>query len=278
MTPISFKKNRILRQQKNAKILFHSGYHKCMTNYFRQVLKHVAIESGLAFNNFTANAASLYHEAANVSQKTMFFIPNAFVIEYNKLPPYLGSHLIRDPRDILVSAYRYHLWTKETWANLPISRGLLTWLNVSDLGLQKIAQGKSYVELLNIVDKDTGYMLELNRMSRSIRVMTEWNYQTPFILELRYEDVFGNEEFWFTKLLKHFGFSGESIQSALNVVKKASFQNKKERGRTGEKMHATFGKPYQWPDTLPESILKTFKQRHTETLIKLGYEKNANWL
>jgi len=89
-------------------------------------------------------------------------------IEYvRQLPQHKGFHIVRDPRDIVVSAYFSHLYSHSTthWKELETHRE-----NLRELSL------------------DDGISLEIAFRARSFRHMETWDYDQPDILEIRFED------------------------------------------------------------------------------------------
>ena len=77
---------------------------------------------------------------------------------------YRASHLIRDPRDVVVSGYHYHRRTDETWVHEPSDR----------------YGGLSYQAFLLGVDEHDGLMAEIDRCARSsVAEMDAWSYGQP---------------------------------------------------------------------------------------------------
>jgi hypothetical protein len=73
------------------------------------------------------------------------------------------------------------------------------------------------------VDKETGYLIEMNWWNYLYEHMRKWDYSIPNILELKYEDVFNNEIEAFKEIFAHFGFDRKHWEEALMIVDNQSF-------------------------------------------------------
>lgn len=239
----------------SKKLIVHCCYHKVGTAWFIRILSAVARYYGLKFQQC--------HQSY-ISRDTDIFLEYGSQVQPSKLPYFLGSHMIRDPRDIVISAYFYHLWTKEEWANIPQS------------GLS----GKTYKEYLNSFNQEAGLLAEMEGISKEIiESMTQWDYSNPYFFEIRYEDIIRDEETTFYQIFKHYGFHEEAIQICLSIASKFSFKNKSKRklGQVKGKSHLRSGQPKQWASMFTDTHKKRFKELFGNVLIKLGYEVDNNW-
>ena len=105
-------------------------------------------------------------------------------------------HLIRDPRDVCVSAYYSHLYSHATdvWPELAPHR-----------------------KQLQALTKERGLFLELQCRSEHFRMMQDWNYDLPNVFEIKMEDLIQNP---YMHILKVFCFLKE-------IVDEESFSAKK---------------------------------------------------
>ena len=236
-------------------LLVHASHHKAGSLWFQNVLSAVAWHYGLRF---------VAGDRGKVTAGPGVFLDYDSRVDLSRLPPYRGSHLIRDPRDIVVSGYYYHLWTKEKWANTP----------------SKEYGGKSYRALLSSLPKEEGLLVEMQRASNwDIRHIVEWDYTNPLILELKYEDVIRDEESAFRSLFAHYGFDERAVAACTEIAARFSFRNVAGRrvGQVRKKSHLRSGRPKQWQAELGDVQKARFKQLHGEDLIRLGYEKDLDW-
>ncbi len=247
-------------------LLVHFGYHRCMTSFFDQVFGDIANRYGGFHRHYNEDLEKFY-EASKADFAFNHISVNNVAVDFRMLPDLKGTHIIRDPRDLLVSGYSYHLWCGERWTREEMDDKLRQRLKLDGLGIQ----AGSYQELLNSVDTETGLLLELSWRDAHFRQMLGWDYSKKNILELRYEEMFGNEEKQFRKILKHLGFSAMHAEKLLGIVEKHKFGTLARKKRTGQGKHAAYGRPGQWR-SLPAKVKGLFNRRYPELLEKLGYD------
>lgn len=268
--------SREVKLKNNIQLVVHFSYHRSMTSFFSRVFSEVAYLFNWYHKHHNSRIDDFYKDVDGIKRTSIISVNNRS-IDFEKLPSYVGSHLIRDPRDLLVSGYKYHLWCKEKWVRRPMSLNFKDKLRLEELGLADKAKGKTYQKLLNSLDEVEGYKLEMNWRGRSFKQMSQWNYSNSNILEIKYEEIFGNEVKIFEKLFKHYGFPEEKIDKSLDIVRRNSFASLKKKGRTGKSKHAAVGSPSQWKTSLPKEIREAFKNEYGDLLMSLGYEKNLSW-
>jgi hypothetical protein len=233
----------------------HCGHHKVGTVWFANILRKVADHHGRVFLEIDRIADS----------SEVYLYQHSEVFDRSHLGgrPFRGTHLIRDPRDVVVSGYFYHLWTDELWATVPRER----------------FDGRSYREELNRVDRSEGLLLEIGLTgSMQLREMLLWDYQQPEFLELRYEELIADEVAGFTRVFEHYGFSPKAIEYGLGVVQAASFHNVTGRsvGDVGQHSHLRSGKPGEWREHFGPEHLERWNEVAGDALIRLGYEGAAS--
>src|SRR5207248_3328040 len=98
------------------------------------------------------------------------------------LTQYKGFHVIRDPRDIVVSAYYSHLHSHPTngWPELARHR-----------------------ELLTSISKEEGLSCEMEFLRREFEDMQSWDYSMPYVLEIKLETLVQNPYVGFLEILRH---------------------------------------------------------------------------
>lgn len=103
-----------------------------------------------------------------------------------QLPPTLGFHVIRDPRDVVVSSYFSHMnshptkfWNVE-WAELIPHR-----------------------EELKRLDHDAGLMKEMDFSGWMIDTMGTWDYHQPGMLEVKMEEFTRDPYGWWIRIFTH---------------------------------------------------------------------------
>jgi len=174
---------------------------------------------------------------------------------------YRGMHIIRDPRDVIISGTFYHQKSQEVWLHEKQDR----------------FNGMSYLEKINsIKDMDDKILFEMDHASNvTINEMIGWNYSNPNFIEVRYEDLIQDYDLeLFHKIFKHLGFPGGSIPGLLNIAYKKSIFS----GEVEKKGHIRSGKSRQWEKHFKPVHLEKFRENFGDVLIDLGYEEDDTWM
>jgi hypothetical protein len=218
------------------------------------------------------------------------------------LPPTLGFHLIRDPRDIVVSSYFSHMnshptkfWNLE-WPELVPHR-----------------------EALRSADHDAGLMKEMDFSGWMIDTMATWDYHQPGMLEVRMEDLTADPVTWWARIFTHMDMlqaEGDRafalkarmtwnlaarleqpktlwwVREKLRVPKVplhrlprrfldetlerhsfAKLAGGRSVGETDENSHYRRGVAGDWRNHLNANHLAYFKERFGDLVEKLGYDR-----
>jgi hypothetical protein len=254
----------------NVQLIVHFGYHKAMTVFFIRIFQTIAKKYHFYHKHHNADLKGFYKDVHNKKGLRIVSVNNQLV-NFSFFPKYKGTHLVRDPRDLLVSGYRYHQHCNEPWSLQIFDKESIELFGIKELGLEKKAQGLNFQELLKNIDKEAGYLLELNLRKPHFKAMWNWDYSNPNILELRYEDIFGNEIDVFQNIFAHYGFPKNYIDTCLQLVRQFSFKALTESGQVGSSKHAAVGKAGQWKNELPEMIIRVFHDRYNNLITKLNY-------
>ena len=208
------------------------------------------------------------------------------------LGPIRGFHMIRDPRDIIVSAYFSFLKTH------PIG---------NDDYILKMRNK------LQQVDKNVGLILAMNFQEREILAMKGWNYSNPSIMEVKYEDIIADPENEIKDIMRHLNilsvdtqawrfamtsyynrgclrlFASNMLQirqtklpesylgSLINKLAFSRLAGKRLEGHEDQNSHYRKGVAGDWQNHFMEEHKEYFKKLFGDTLIDLGYEKDNNW-
>ena len=151
----------------NSRLRVYFGHHKCMTTWVRHVLQRVCNE--LSWNYVEMNISGSEYIRRNKVDMLSYQDPDMEIVR--TLEDFVGFHIIRDPPDIVVSAYFSHLHSHATdnWPELSAYRA----------ELQKLS-------------KDDGLLLEMEFLRREFKQLYEWDYAQENVLELKMEDVVAN--------------------------------------------------------------------------------------
>jgi len=256
--------------------LVHAGYHKIASVWFENVLSDVAGRYGLTFSSTYLPFIKrdpvfrLRQPAPEVGPPTWIGDVNLFMHSRNFSDelfagrPIRGTHIVRDPRDVAVSGYRYHLWTDEEWVHTPYD----------GFG------GRSYQETLRSLPESEGLLLEVGRTCRwTVAEMRAWDYTRSDFLELRYEDLIEDEDSGFERIFRHYGFTDAAVETSVEIARKHSFKAMTGRaiGEEGGNSHLRSGKPGEWRARFGEEHVELFKRMGNDVLVMLGYEHDDSW-
>jgi hypothetical protein len=203
--------------------------------------------------------------------------------------PFKGFHIIRDPRDIVVSSYFSSLSSHPTneWPELIHHR-------------QKLKQ----------ISKDEGLFLEMEFIQDVMENLSAWNYEQPNVLELRFEDVTRapyqsfldifqflaclddqkmttqrRMQYLFVSLARRkLGLFGKGGGIPADVLLGKVYENRFSRKTVGRtqgmenvKSHFRKGMVGDWVNHFTSEHVVIFKKKYGDLLVKLGYEQENNW-
>ncbi|MEM7063915.1 MAG: sulfotransferase domain-containing protein [Cyanobacteria bacterium P01_B01_bin.77] len=233
-------------------------HHKTGTGWMASLFKRICQQFQLSF--FSGNQEELpeYFD--------IFFQPHS-QFSFDKLHlKYKGLHLIRDPRDRIISGCFYHQNSQEEWLYLK----------------QKKFGGLTYQEKINsYTSLDDQLIFEMeNSGLNDIQEMLNWNYSNSSFIEVKYEELILDKDLiLFREIFNFLGFPDEHLSKTLNIVRDSSlfsdiFKDTKRRN-TG---HIRSGKPEQWREYFKHTHRVKFLELFNDALIKLGYEENDAWV
>jgi hypothetical protein len=238
----------------HARLLVHCSHHKAGTIWFQRVLLDVAAYFGLSYRTG--------HDLPRVPDEGIVHYRNtgefeAQCAEYDGRA-FRGSHLVRDPRDLVVSAYHYHLHTSEQWIRMPRDE----------------YAGRSLQEHLRSLNEHDGLLEEIRFASATVLPrMASWDYGRPQFLELRYEDVFVREQEGFHHLFRWYGFSPEAATRALEIAQRRSTSSRRRPDP-----HVRSGRPGEWMEHFTRDHRVLFAELAGDLLVTLRYEPDAAWV
>jgi hypothetical protein len=225
------------------------SHHKCATNW------QVSYATDFARINELDFAAT--HESDSVPQADVVCLINASYPVITPLdPPKL--HLIRNPLDLLVSAYHSHLRSHSTdgWPELARQREVLARATLEEGLFLTLA-------FLERTDFGSGAL-------GPFHVLRAWDWEDPGIATLRMEDAVqaggGRLGEWLlantagTKLPEPDAFSFESMAG-------------RPAGSIDESSHYRSGKPGQWRDVMP-SVLVAYLRIEFAAILERFYPES----
>ncbi|HEX4160548.1 MAG TPA: sulfotransferase domain-containing protein [Rhizomicrobium sp.] len=172
-------------------------------------------------------------------------------------------HLIRDPRDVVISGMRFHRVARETWLHNPKNK----------------FDGLSYQAKLNSLPTDRErYLFEMKHV-RSIGHMMNWDYGLPNCFTCKYEDLICDTDTeMFAKIASHLGFSDGEVDICRECFWRHHIFGGMSEEKLNRKRHVRAGDARQWPAIFDREMGEEFMRCHGEALVRLGYEVDDSWI
>jgi hypothetical protein len=271
------------------------GHHKCATRWVNGVLRLVCREMGLRHKVVWHPDMFNGDLSAFVAEYKIDFLAytNADYECVRELKAVRGFHIVRDPRDICVSAYFSHLYSHETknWPELVEHRRKL--------------QGLS---------KDEGLLLDMEFVAGHMDEMYRWDDKDTNFLQVRMETLTADPYRQFLKIFDFLDLLDEKLYSTrhwlgyalsrrvhrfsngrfinidgtrrlpaeklLAIIWRNEFANKSGGRRPGQEdkaNHYRKGSPGDWRNHFKAEHIQYFKASYNPLLLKLGYENDPNW-
>jgi hypothetical protein len=252
-----------------ARLMCIATHHKAGTVWLKRVVKALARALGLPWLGIW--------DAARLGD-----IPplgRAFLVNWNsRFPRQLWAredvafvHLIRDPRDVLLSGMAYHRTAEpqgERFLHIPRA----------DLG------GLTYQQHLNALPDDAARLrFEMGeRHAQTVADMRAWPWGDPRAHELRYETLIQDRDAsLFDAALAHLGLSAhERARGRAAFLQNSLFAGLADpavrQGRVAG--HVASGRAYRWRTELPRAVGRDYATRFGDALKSLGYANSDAWV
>jgi hypothetical protein len=253
------------------------SYHKTGTSLFLHVMTKVCHRLGLSLANRYGRVERLDPE------------PDVILLPHSVLRgpldrPYRAIRLIRDPRDIWVSGYLYHLRCDEEWCRNTdlgptppiqwpkIDYSVAHWPEEWKRHYLERLGGKSYQQ--NLLDRSLpdGLDFELGGYTGcTLATMREWDLNGADALDVKLEDVMADFDGAMRRIFDHFGFTPDQSEAALDVARSEDIR-RMEDAFMAERPQIYSRTISKWREVLSVAQIARFEALHGDLIRDLGYE------
>ncbi len=275
--------NNIYKRNRVKPAICYFCYHKVGTVLLGKIFRKICKEKKWKFTSKLG-----YQCKIKLNSEITSFGHSLLDIDCIK-SPFVGFHLIRDPRDIIVSGYLYHLRTSEKWCvnehtsyREPIRFPLVPYSQqhrneIWKINYLKSLNGKSYQENIRSISQDDGLLFEMKNYGMwTIQSMNEWDYERAEILEVKFETIMENFESEFIKIFRYIGINESDIDHCLSIAVEHDIGKKSEE-EINAMSHVYSKNSTKWKDYFKDVHKELFKEKFGDILIHLGYENDNNW-
>ena len=252
------------------------GYHKSGTTLLGKVFKEICLTCGWQYKSVAGSFDQL------PSADVVFFLHSQ--VDFSKLPKeYIGLHMVRDPRDIIISGYLYHKRTTETWCTnqnfqreKPIQYPQVpnSQLHRSEVWKKeylKRLEPHSYQEKINSMDEEEGILFEMDHYGKwTLEDMLKWDSEKADCLELKFEDVMSNYKQEMMKIFKHCQFSESQLKFANEIANKEDMSKMSSKTISKHK-HITSANTNRWRKYFTKKIQAKFDANFDDVINKYNY-------
>jgi hypothetical protein len=235
-----------------SKQFYYFGHHKCATNWVRRFLRPLAKQNDINYLLYRgSNASNAFSEK---NDRTFHVYVNSFPGDLKQMgETHRGFHLIRDPRDVLISDYYSRRNTHSV--NNEFQQALR--------------------DELQRLDTESGLLHVLERCPYYDQIAGWEIGADPRVLDVKYEELLGDELAGYGAILEHLGIEIPSKRLE-KIVQKCSFESitGRDKGEENVNNHFRKGVAGDWrnyfgdPGPLKEAVYKKIEP----IIVALGYE------
>ena len=227
-------------------------HHKSGTSWMLQIFKEISKKYNLTFSKVGQD---------KYSQTTNIVFSSHSIFDFDQISSYhRGIHIIRDPRDMIISGCFYHEKATEQW------------LHVRKDSFAGMTYQEKLTCLGSIQDK---LKFEMEHWAiKTFNRMYHWNYNRSSFYEIKYENLINDKSLkYFESIFRHLGFHKDIMEE----LKEISYDKSIFSGKLKKTLHHRSGQSNQWKQYFNRELSQHFISLFGNLLIKLGYEKNNDW-
>jgi hypothetical protein len=245
-----------------APLMAYFGQHKSGSTWLNRITMSLCKKAGIPAAQFSKRSDFDHDLGQYVAQRGIRCVAwNNAEWELVKDLNFRAFHVVRDPRDVLVSAYYSHLKTHPTkdWPQL--------------------AQFRPFVEKAEMED---ALFMEIGFIPDVFRRFREWNLDDPRVMNLRLEDISPDPVNKLRKAYQFIGLfdAGVTEDQFLEVMEEHQFEKLsggRKQGEESTNSHYRKGIAGDWQNHFNKRHCNYFKRAMNDILVKYGYEQDENW-
>jgi hypothetical protein len=251
------------------RLLCIGTHHKCGTVWMRRVWHAVARAQGLPL--IQVNRAKRLADVPESGPAIVVNWSSTFPADLFDDPQARFLHLIRDPRDVLVSAMRYHL-AGPAGRERFLHRPRPAW------------GGRSYRDRLRALPDDGArHIFEMeHKHLETLTEMAGWPWGLATAVDLRYEDLVADPEGErFRAALARVAPPGLDVAQAVASYRQEHIDgglSRPDSRSPRQARHIVSGRPGQWRHHLSREVAALYAARHGPLLARLGYVADDSWV
>lgn len=278
------------------------GHHKCGTTWLTSVCERIAGELGVQCVTHQvgidrAERSGPVVDTVERRRPDILVIRNSRWDHVQSIRFERAVHVVRDPRDLLVSAYFSHRYSHPTdvWPELVRHRKLLNELSVED-----------------------GLIAELSYLRSVYEDMNQWKYGEAGILEMKYEELASSPYKGILQFARHLGLVSEQsyspgdrmgdalrsianrvgrrlvrgfrglrrgerrlpVERVLGIAHEHLFEKMASGRQPGQEdvgSHFRKGTPGDWREQFTPRVRDQFKKEYGDLVAKLSYDMPDKW-
>ena len=244
----------------------HSSFHKCLTTYFIRIMNALYNPSRLVrrrYIHFESIEGQFYNEV----HRYRLVSTNGFAVNpdlFTKDQDYRITRFVRDPRDLVISGYFYHLRGAEPWFRFK-QPTLKYWSPINGNIPKAMQPNISYAEYLNQLSKEEGLLAEIEFRRFHLESLRNWPENDKNIRIYRYEDILSNERAVFRDMFDFYEVT--SVEKKLGVFLADRYSmNKVKKDR-----HIRDPRPEQWKAHFTPRVEALFEEKYGDILDAFSY-------
>src|ERR1044071_7538984 len=223
------------------------GHHKCGTVWILSIVKEIAAQAGLRVAHHHNEAGFDGDIQAHFNRCPFDFWCYTNADYYFVRGIALGGfHVVRDPRDVIVSGYFSHLNShpEDGWPRL-----------------------RPYRKLLRSISKEEGLLREMEFIAPVLYDMLGWDRPAAGVREIRFEELVADPKDRFCRIFRDLGLLPDRVSEAAlcQAVDRYTFQRLAGGRKAGEEdaaHHFRKGVPGDWRNHFTPAHTAYFKKLH----------------